>query len=242
MKQIEEIFQLEIRGRRIPARIIREQRRSVRASVGKKAAILRMPILMSLEAQQKQVDWFKRWLEEKSLKHPDILARFETRVYESGQELKVGKRCYTLEISYTDKNSSRAKLRNGTIYLNPGASSNRDTIARLLSRVIAKDFFEEISQRVQELNDLFFQKKYNRIALKYNQSNWGSCSSQGNINLSTRLLLAPDIVRDYVIIHELAHLIEHNHSRRFWKLVVTAMPNYREHEQWLKDNGHLCRF
>ncbi|MDV7393186.1 M48 family metallopeptidase, partial [Arthrospira platensis SPKY1] len=77
---------------------------------------------------------------------------------------------------------------------------------------------------------------------KYNSSNWGSCSSGRNINLSTRLLFAPPAVQDYVIIHELAHLVELNHSDRFWKLVSEIMPDYEEKEKWLKEYGHLCEF
>ncbi|MCB0682671.1 MAG: M48 family metallopeptidase, partial [Saprospiraceae bacterium] len=63
-----------------------------------------------------------------------------------------------------------------------------------------------------------------------------------NINLSTRLLFAPPKVIDYVIIHELAHLVEMNHSRRFWDLVAAAMPDYEEQEKWLKKFGHRCDF
>ena len=54
--------------------------------------------------------------------------------------------------------------------------------------------------------------------------------------------MAPRIVIDYVIIHELAHLVEANHSPRFWEEVTRVMPAYKEHEQWLKENGHLCDF
>jgi predicted metal-dependent hydrolase len=80
------------------------------------------------------------------------------------------------------------------------------------------------------------------VRLKYLHSRWGSCSSSSNINLSTRLLFAPEGVIDYVIIHELAHLQELNHSPRFWRLVAEAMPDYQLKEKWLKDNGHLCDF
>ncbi|MDX1938990.1 MAG: M48 family metallopeptidase [Saprospiraceae bacterium] len=242
MKQIEEVFQLEIRGQQIPARIIRERRHSVRASVGKDSVILRMPILMPLETQQKHIAWFKNWLEKKALKYPDILFRFETKVYQDGDILKVGKRQYILKINHFDKNSSSGKLKNNEITLQLSSQADTDTIPSLLSRLIAKDFSSEIMQRVQELNEQHFQQKFHKIALKHNQSNWGSCSNKGNINLSTRLLFAPDEVRDYVIIHELAHLIEHNHSTRFWKLVATAMPDYRIQEKWLRENAHLCRF
>jgi predicted metal-dependent hydrolase len=66
---------------------------------------------------------------------------------------------------------------------------------------------------------MYFQKPIKSVNLKYNLSNWGSCSTKGNINLSTRLLFAPDDVIDYVIIHELAHLLEMNHSPHFWAIV-----------------------
>lgn len=242
MKQIEEVFQLEISGQRIPARVIRERRRSVRASVGKDAVILRMPILTPLETQQKHIAWFKNWLEKKAQKYPDILLRFETKTYQDGDVLQVGERQYVLIINHFDKDSSSGKLKNGEITLQLSAQTNADVIPTLLSRLIAKDFLSEITKRVHELNDQHFHQKFHKITLKHNQSNWGSCSSKGNINLSTRLLFAPNEVRDYVIIHELAHLIEHNHSPRFWKLVANVMPDYQIQEKWLRENAHLCRF
>ncbi|HKZ41668.1 MAG TPA: M48 family metallopeptidase, partial [Candidatus Hodarchaeales archaeon] len=61
-------------------------------------------------------------------------------------------------------------------------------------------------------------------------------------NISTRLLFAPDEVLEYVCIHELAHLIEHNHSDRFWALVEKAMPYYPQQKQWLKEHGESIRF
>jgi predicted metal-dependent hydrolase len=94
-----------------------------------------------------------------------------------------------------------------------------------------------VTRRVHELNARHYQKPVKAVHLKYNHSNWGSCSSKGNINLSTRLLFAPAFVLDYVIIHELAHLIEMNHSDRFWKHVSRAMPDYQKAERWLKKHG-----
>ena len=111
-----------------------------------------------------------------------------------------------------------------------------------MSRVIADDFLPEIARRVQEWNKIYFRKAIKSIRLKYNHSNWGSCSQDGNINLSSRLLFAPDDVIDYVIVHELSHLVEMNHSDRFWKVVADVMPNYEEKEKWLSKNGALCDF
>jgi predicted metal-dependent hydrolase len=108
--------------------------------------------------------------------------------------------------------------------------------------LVAQDYKPAITRRVMELNHLYFQKPVNSVNLKFNRSNWGSCSTKSNLNLSTCLLFAPEDVIDYVIIHELAHLIEMNHSHRFWALVENAMPDYKEKEKWLKDNWQTCVF
>lgn len=78
-----------------------------------------------------------------------------------------------------------------------------------------------------------------RVTVRSQRTLWGSCSPSGRISLNWRLLQAPASVRDYVVVHELMHLKELNHSNRFWNLVRSACPHYREAEQWLKQNGTL---
>ena len=116
------------------------------------------------------------------------------------------------------------------------------TIKQLISRTVGADFLSEVQRRVYELNALYFKQVIGKVTLKYNQSSWGSCSSSNNINLSTRLLFAPEEVMDYVIIHELAHLVEMNHSNRFWALIEKITPNYQAHEEWLRANDKFCDF
>ena len=165
-----------------------------------------------------------------------------------------------MKITLEDRKSHAAKLlKNGVIELKLAEIDNESlrgvarneakqevgqqkAISTLLSRIIANDNAAEFIRRVNELNFQYFKKPIKSVNFKYNHSNWGSCSSQTNLNFSSRLLFAPDDVQDYVIIHELAHLIELNHSNRFWKLVSDAMPNYEEKEKWLKKNSHQCRF
>ena len=80
---------------------------------------------------------------------------------------------------------------------------------------------------------------YGRITIRDQKTRWGSCSGKGNLNFNWRLVLAPQKVLDYVVIHELAHRKEMNHSPRFWRLVEEAMPDYRQQKKWLKANGEL---
>jgi predicted metal-dependent hydrolase len=76
-----------------------------------------------------------------------------------------------------------------------------------------------------------------RVSIRNQRSRWGSCSHTGAIALNFRLVQAPDSIRDYVLIHELMHLKQQNHSRRFWRLVESAYPDFRSAERWLRTAG-----
>lgn len=78
---------------------------------------------------------------------------------------------------------------------------------------------------------------YGRITIRNQKTRWGSCSSKGNLNFNCRLMAAPERVLDYVIVHELCHRKEMNHSERFWQEVEQVMPDYREQRKWLKVHG-----
>lgn len=89
----------------------------------------------------------------------------------------------------------------------------------------------------------FFTKllnvSYNRIVLKKVSSIWGSCSRKNNLNFNRKLIMAPHKVVDYVVIHEVCHLIHHHHRKSFWDLVRSLDPDYKTHIKWLKANHHL---
>lgn len=75
------------------------------------------------------------------------------------------------------------------------------------------------------------------VKVKTYKRRWGSCSSRGELSFNWRLIIAPAGVVDYVAAHEVAHLVEHNHSKNFWRIVEDLMPNYRDQQAWLKLNG-----
>ena len=79
---------------------------------------------------------------------------------------------------------------------------------------------------------------YENITIRDQKTRWGSCSSKGTLSFNWRLMLAPPAVLDYVVIHELCHRKEMNHSPRFWRLVEQIMPDYKTKRQWLKENGN----
>ena len=78
---------------------------------------------------------------------------------------------------------------------------------------------------------------YHQIAIRSQRTRWGSCSSKGNLNFNCLLALVPPEVLDYIVVHELCHLKELNHSERFWREVARVLPDYQARKQWLKVHG-----
>ncbi len=78
---------------------------------------------------------------------------------------------------------------------------------------------------------------YNRVTIRMQKTRWGSCSSKGNLNFNALLMLTPPEVRDSVVVHELAHRKEMNHSRKFYEQVYAAFPQYDECHRWLNEHG-----
>ena len=78
---------------------------------------------------------------------------------------------------------------------------------------------------------------YNRITIRHQKTRWGSCTKTGNLSFNCLIMKMPETVRDYVIVHELAHRKELNHSTKFWTIVAEYCPWYKDAKQWLKENG-----
>lgn len=93
-----------------------------------------------------------------------------------------------------------------------------------------------INQRIRVVNETL-NLSFNRVFIKSQKTRWGSCSQQRNLNFNWRLVMAPLPVLDYVVAHELMHLVEPNHSKRFWTLVEGVCPNYKAYRAWLRKNG-----
>ena len=92
---------------------------------------------------------------------------------------------------------------------------------------------EIIEKRIEYFNQ-FYDFKYNKINIKNQKTRWGSCSKRGNLNFNYKILFLQEEVRDYIIVHELCHLKEFNHSKNFWNLVKIAIPNYLDLRRSLK--------
>jgi len=122
-----------------------------------------------------------------------------------------------------------------------GEAQRTEEVKKSLSRWFLEKGIEEITQKV----NLYSEKlgvSYAKITLKNVSSIWGSCSARNNLNFNQHLIMAPHEVIDYVVIHEVCHLVHRDHSSRFWGLVRSLDLDYKKHRLWLRQNQYLLSF
>ena len=98
--------------------------------------------------------------------------------------------------------------------------------------------FKKIAERVNYYANIA-QLRYKTVKLTSANKRWGSCSYKGSLNINWRLIMSPSNVLDYVVVHELVHLVEKNHSKQFWNKVQIILPDYKEYRNWLKQKGNM---
>jgi predicted metal-dependent hydrolase len=132
------------------------------------------------------------------------------------------------------KGQKKPLLLDGSFKLAQSAQRNARQVFERWYRAQARQI---LTERV-ELYARQYGFQYTKIGITSARTRWGSCSATGALNFSWRLILAPPEAVDYVVVHELAHTVLHNHSKRFWKKVETILPDYKERRKWLRKNGH----
>jgi predicted metal-dependent hydrolase len=167
------------------------------------------------------------WLREQQRKREELL---ESSKLKQGDEIWYRGDKHTLGVS-KDWGRPVMHFADQRIFL----SDENIDLARPLGirfRLLAR---KELPERTRQLASRF-ELLPSKVSIRDQRTRWGSCSSSGVISLNWRLIMVPNRVVDYIIIHELMHMLEMNHSHRFWKLVEAACPEYREHESWLESN------
>ena len=180
-------------------------------------------------------DWIKATMK----RARDASAKRFRRCYEDGELFLVRGKPYRLERCLSNEGSrATAQFSGNSLEVSiPAGTSHtdreqlRDAVLHFY-RQLARDY---LPVRVAELA-AEHGFAYNQLRIKHQKTRWGSCSAKGNINLNLRLMMTPDEAIDYVIIHELCHLRELNHSRQFWMMVECCCPEYRKWKAWLRQN------
>lgn len=161
--------------------------------------------------------------------------------YVDGGRICTHNKAYDLYVRKETRRVSRVYLNGGVIEVCVPRDlvEFEDKVRSLVEKRIMEDQLPYLLEVLDELNQMYFQEDYGHVKFKRMNSRFGSCSSKRNLNFAYRLLFAPREVFRYVCAHELAHLKEFNHSKRFWALVAEAVPDYKTFEKWLRDNGFM---
>ncbi len=175
------------------------------------------------------VERHRGWIE---LERVRLAAAQGSRAWATGTAIRLRGRLETLVVTRSGE-GARVSYADRTLGMPRDADVRACVEADL--RELARD------ELIPRLLDLAAQHQLDvrRVTIRNQRSRWGSCSPNGSIALNFRLVQMPPEVRDYVLVHELMHLRQQNHSRRFWRLVAAACPSFREAERWLKTEGRL---
>ena len=140
---------------------------------------------------------------------------------------------YTLVLKSGEKDDVYFENKN-LIVTHQGASTSKDKLKQQILNWYKERAKEIIPDRVV-IHSEEMRLSYNKVRIKTLKTRWGSCSSLKNLNFNWVLMMTPIEVLDYVVIHELAHLVHMNHSKRFWDVVATYCPEFKQHKKWLCD-------
>ena len=231
---------------KVPIAIYYERRGNVRVSIGVDAVHLRLPSGLTKSELKDKLRWAEKWLLKRFEGRPSLANRFEYVQVRHHDRLKVMNDVFVIHVEESNLPRSSAELKNKDLYLIITADlSDKErskTITYLINKVLCQKYEAQITEEVRLLNKKHFNAHIGSVQVKNVKSSWGMCSHDGHISLSINLLFCPKEIRTYVIIHELAHLLEHNHSDRFWALVEGACPSYMLFEEWLKTKGAGINF
>ncbi len=146
-------------------------------------------------------------------------------------------RRFGIEIVHSARFSGRSDGRTIRITADMSRPEAGMRIAAIARKRIVEEVMPALEERVRSLNETHFGARISSLSVRDTSSRWGSCSRDGDISLSFRLLFMPQEILDYVIIHELAHTRYRSHGKRFWELVGRAVPDHKERRRWLRENG-----
>jgi len=224
--------------------IIRTDRKTMGINIeDAKTVTVRSPKKLSVEKIEDVLKEKKVWILTKLAKMEEIKPAPKEKEFMTGEKLSYLGRRYMLEISNREGvDEVQVKLYQGTFVVEYPADLDNDETKR--REAIREEFIswyrEHAEAKIKERVDKYKEDldvEPNNIVIKKQNKRWGSCSSKGNLNFNWKIIMAPMSVVDYLVVHELVHLLEDNHSREYWKTVESIIPDYREKREWLRVNG-----
>ncbi|NLM21259.1 MAG: M48 family metallopeptidase [Peptococcaceae bacterium] len=233
--------QLKIGDFSIEYELYRSKRaKKVCVTIKNKKVRVAVPQALPLEYGRDFAEKNKEWILEHYVKQ-GLRTQSPTKKYLPGEKFFYRGRNYPLKYVETSNSKPYAQFIGSRIlvYVPPGLEPEKRSA---LGKRLIEQWYKNQAEKILSEQVHYYSKKlgitFNKLRIKDQKTRWGSCSTKGNINLNWRIIMAPNQVIAYIIIHELTHLIYMNHSPEFWKKVEEHMPDYRKWKKWLDDNGN----
>ncbi len=195
-----------------------------------RSVVVRAPNGMPEDQVRQSVESKKLWLFEKMrhpAKYPERPVRKE---FVSGETLLYLGRNYRLELTDDDYPEVRFQ---SCFYISRSLKARaKEMLQEWYMQRAREKLLSKINQYAQKMG-----VEYNQILISNLKYQWASCTPKMNLNFNWRIIQAPMAVVEYVIVHELAHLLELNHSEKFWNVVAVQVPDYERAKEWLRENG-----
>lgn len=208
--------------------------------------VLTVPHACSADAAEQFLDQHQEWLQrelDKLRTRTAALPRLSEPDWNGTDQLRIRDRL--LSLHHVPARGRRPELRlseSRAELLAPAAWRQQP---QRLTAALKRELREEARLRAEHWLALEIPRcgfKPTALRIGDQRSLWGSCAADGRLSFNWRLLMAPDAVFRYVVIHELCHLQHRNHSRQYWSMVGRLMPDYAEHRAWLRDRGHELQY
>ena len=200
-----------------------------------------VPRRMALRHVEPFVNETRPWIERTLRRYQDAVVDAEVRVdLRDGGEVPYLGEQLDLDVRVEPGRTRPHVRRRGDVLTVKVATRGREPIRDALERWYRKQARPEVEDRL----DAAVARAgtgYTALTIRQQRTRWASCSSNGSMSFNWRLLLAPPEILDYVVEHEVAHLEVLDHSPRFWRLVRSRVPDYKQHERWLRRNGPALR-
>lgn len=210
------------------------RRRSIGIKVHRGQVVVSAPVGAPLSDIKKFVQQKSQWIEKHLLRQRQALVQRREPLYAHGDSVQLLGQTLTLQV-HTPK--QLARLEGSTLILGVDGDelSQRKSALECWYVERALDHLPPRIEHFQQVLDV----QPRGIKVRHYKSRWGSCNRRGELQFNWLLMMAPEVVIDYVVVHELAHLRHFNHSQAFWQLVASAMPDYARQRQWLKNQTTL---
>ena len=218
--------------------VLRSKRRTLAIYITHKKVIVRCPLRASKREITEFIDCNQEWIEKRLIE--ESLREKETLRIEKGA--KIYYRARELTIAFKEGRKHRVLI-NGDQFVIQGHKLNSAKARIQVEDYLIDKASEYLLPRARGLaRYLGIDHKLKEIKLRKNKSKWGHCTSAGVIQYNWLIMLAPYSIIDYMITHEVCHLIHMDHSKRYWELVESICPNHRHYIDWLKEHEHRLWF